>query len=134
MSIGDGIDKLLKKAELHREISGLRGDVQLMGNIKSSFEKVKTKINSELESWDSKREEYMGLDLAPDINILNSFEGMAAEQFALDFPPMVTEIEGIAGQMSNVVSEIGNQILKIENYIEELNSKITTLTCQLNAL
>ena len=57
-----------------------------------------------------------------------------AEQFALDFPPMVTEIEGIAGQMSNVVSEIGNQILKIENYIEELNSKITTLTCQLNAL
>lgn len=134
MGIGESLEKLQRRREIQNKIADLRGEIGKKEMIRFSFEQYQTRISEELENWDMKYEEYMGIDLGPDIKVIDSFEGMAAEQLVLDFLPVVTEINDIAGKMSEVLSGIADQISKIDTYIEKLNVEIAELRCQLEAI
>lgn len=134
MGIGESLEKLQRRREIQNKIADLRGEIGKKEMIRFSFEQYQTRISEELENWDMKYEEYMGIDLGPDIKVIDSFEGMAAEQLVLDFLPVVTEINDIAGKMSEVLSGIADQISKIDTYIEKLNVEIAELLCQLEAI
>lgn len=130
----DYFEKLQRRREIQNKIDEVRGKIGIMEHIKFSFEQAKSRISSELENWDMKYEQYMSSDLGPDIYVKDSFEGMAAEQLVLDFPPAVAEINEIAGKMSEVSSGIMEQVSKIDTYIEKLNAEIEELFCQLASI
>lgn len=109
-------------------------EIKSLEEIKAIFGYNKSKIYTELDYWTTEYNNYCNIDLSPDITVTDSFEGLAAEQLALDFPPMINEINNIADQMSEVALKIGNQISKIDTYIGELKDKIALLNSELEAL
>ena len=134
MDVGGFFDNLKAKIEIKNKISKLRSKILKMEALKMSLGRNETKISTEIDNWDLKLGEYQNLDLAPDINVEDSFEGMAAEQLALEIPPTVTEINNIAGQMSEVLSGIAHQVEKIDDYIEKILREIALLQAEYDAL
>ena len=130
----DYLERLKRKIEIIGEISDLRGKVSEVENIKSSMMTIKKQIDTEYENWTSKLREYNELELSPEINMKDNFEGLAAEQLALDFPIHVVEINAINGQMSVVMCAIDDQISKIDEYIDKINEEIRALQNELDSL
>lgn len=128
------MEKWRKKREIQNKIDELGDLITEVRNVKEEMARIKRQINLEIDNWEMKYSEYLKLELAPEIRIINSFEGLAAEQLALDMPPMVTEINDAAGKVIEIVSGIDDQIGKIEEYIEELNRAINDLKSQMEAL
>lgn len=132
--MGDFLERLKKRIAIQKEINEIRHKIGVAERIKSSLTQLKLQMNAELDCWNEQYAEYIKLDLAPDIKVVDSFEGQAAEQLALDFPVAVTEINDISGQISEVVTGVDDQIAKIDEYIEKLNAQIATLLSRLEAL
>lgn len=105
-----------------------------MKNIKLSIERIRLQIEGSIEDWETEHTQYVSLDLTEEIQILNSFEGKAAEDLALNFPPIVEEITAADGKAAEVASAIGDQLTKIDDYIEILKAKRDELYAQLEAL
>lgn len=127
-------EKLERISEISSQISDLRKKISKVEEIKDSLENYKEKINNEIENWTSKHAEYSQLDLAPQIYIKNKFEGIVAEQLAIDFPLYEDEIVKYATQISAIPCGIDDQISKINEYIDQLNEEIKSLQKELNAL
>ncbi len=130
----DFIDKIKVSLELKERIRKLKKEIDGLESVKESIGWYGEQITTSMEDWELQYGEYTQLDLAPDINVTDYFEGMAAEQLALDVPPAVTEINDLYSSMSEVMAGIGDQIPKIDEYITELNEQITELNNQLDAL
>lgn len=130
----DYLERLKRKIEIIGRISDLRGEISEVENIKSSMMTIKKQINTEQDNWTSKLREYNELELSPEINMKDNFEGLAAQQLAIDFPIHVVEINTINGQMSGVMCAIDDQISKIDEYIEKINEEIRSLQSELDSL
>lgn len=127
-------EKLAKKREIRDKINKLEKEIRTVENIKTLMESIKNQMSKEQEQWELKHGEYMGLELAPYIKVIDSFEGVAAEQLALDFPQTVTDIENISAQITEILTGIADQILKIDDYIAELQIQVDALYAELDAL
>lgn len=119
---------------LQSDIEGLNGIIDRLQDIKHSYNECKRQINTALEEWDMQYRIYCDMDLAPDIMMVNSFEGTAAEQLAIEVPQVIEGILSASGQMAAVLSGIEDQILKIDEYIDELKAQKAELLEQLAAL
>ncbi len=122
------------KKELKRKISEINNEITMLENIKLSIERIRLQIEGSIEDWETEHTQYDSLDLTEEIQILNSFEGKAAEDLALNFPPIVEEITAADGKAAEVASAIGDQLTKIDDYIEILKAKRDELCAQLEAL
>lgn len=139
--LGAGITDWLaeqKKREeinrLKRQIEEINSEIRNMLELKQSYYDCKNAINTSLDSWNQAYEAYKGIDLAPDIQVPESFEGVAAKQLALDVPTTVTEMADSAQKVGGLLSGIDDQITKLTAYIEKLNGQIRGLQAQIAAI
>lgn len=132
--MGDLWDKLKRRREIMSEISALNREKELILLTKEYIETSRLYMNSAMERWELDYTAYSGIELAPDIKVEDSFEGMAAEQLALDFPVTVIEISSIATEVSGVIGAIADQLTKIDEYVETLDIKIDELYARLAEL
>lgn len=137
MGITDWLAEQRKREEINRlkrQIDEINSEIRIMLELKQSYYDCKNAINTSLDSWNQAYETYNGIDLAPDIQVPESFEGVAAQQLALDVTLTVTEIADSAQKVGGLISGIDDQITKLTAYIEKLNGQIRGLQAQIAAI
>lgn len=132
--MGDLWDKIKRRREIMQKIAKLNRKKELVLLTKEYIETSRLYMNTAMERWELDYTSYSGIELAPDIKVEDSFEGLAAEQLALDFPVTVEEISSIATEVSGVIGAIADQITKIDEYVKTLDVEIEKLYAQLAAL
>ena len=103
-------------------------------SVLSRQKNYKTVMSEKVSVWASQYESYSLLDLAPDIQVTDSFEGTSAQQLALDVPTTVEAMANAASHMSELLPGIADQVQKIEEYVEELQLKKQGIQAQIDAL
>lgn len=132
--MGDFWDILKQKMEIRSEIADLNHKKDVILLTRGHIETAGLYMNAAMERWESDYEAYNKIELAPAINVTDSFEGLAAEQLALDFPVTVEEISNIAAEVSGVIGSIADQLTQIDEYVKTLDDRIAELHAQLEAL
>lgn len=132
--MSDILDKLRQKREIRNRIAELNQEKTFILRIKQAIEMIELWLNEAMEWWESEHAAYQAIDLEPDINVVDSFEGLAAERLAMDFPGIVEEIGGIKEEVSGVIGAIAGQYAIMDEYVEKLDAQIDELYAQLAAL
>lgn len=132
--MSDLLDKLRQRREILSKIADLNRKKKSVLLTKEYIETCRLYMNAAMERWESDYAAYREAELAPAIKVTDSFEGLAAEQLALDFPVTVGEIRDIATEVSGVIGAIADQLTKIDEYVEKLNAQIEELYAELAAL
>lgn len=132
--MSDFREKLQARRELRKQIDEIDNEITMLERIKTAIEYIRLQIEEGIENWDTEYTQYTNLDLAEDIQMTDSFEGKAAEDLALNFPPIVKEINEADGKATEVVSAIGDQLTKIDEYIGTRKAARDKLYAQLEAL
>ncbi len=132
--MSDFWENLQARRELKKQIDEISNEITMLERIKTAIERIRLQIEEGIEDWEAEYAQYINLDLTEDIQVINSFEGKAAEDLAFNFPPIVKEINEADGKVSTVVSAIGDQLIKIDEYMEILKTKRDELYTQLEAL
>ncbi len=132
--MSDFWENLQARRELKKQIDEISNEITMLERIKTAIERIRLQIEEGIEDWEAEYAQYINLDLTEDIQVINSFEGKAAEDLAFNFPPIVKEINEADGKVSTVASAIGDQLIKIDEYMEILKTKRDELYTQLEAL
>lgn len=120
--------------KLQNEIAAYREVINRLNNIKKSYGDYSRQISEEIDNWDRAYQQYNDHDLTPDIQVTDSFEGVAAEQFSLLVPPLVETMVQSAALVAPVLPGIEDQITKIDEYIKKLEETIKSLQEQIAAM
>lgn len=128
------LEKRKKRRELRKKIQKLEKEITSLNEAKESYSSHKTTINQNLETWESKCELYNNVELTPDIEVKDMFEGFVAEQFAVDLPEKYERIQSAADKMKIIAEGISDQISKIEEYVTELEQQKALLEAELAAI
>lgn len=128
------LERIRRRREIKAKIREIRKEIQELNEIIQYYEKCGTMINEHIEAWNNQYRCYQSLELAPDIKVVNSFEGVSADYFAGNLPQMIEDIQSKAGKMAEVAGGIGEQTAKITEYIEKLNKKIEALEEELASI
>lgn len=132
--MSDFWEKLQARRELKSKIDEINNEITTLKIIKDEIERIQLQMEDEIDDWNTEYTRYKQLELAEDIQVTESFEGKAAEELALNFPPCVKEINEADGQAAGVVSVIGDQLTKIDEAIETRKTTLDDLHAQLEAL
>lgn len=132
--MSDFREKLQARRELRKQIDEIDNEITMLERIKTAIEYIRLQMEEGIEDWGTGYTQYTNLDLTEDIQVTDSFEGKAAEDLALNFPPIVKEINEADGKATEVVSAIGDQLTKIDEYIETRKAARDELYAQLEAL
>lgn len=123
-----------KRREISNKISKLEQEISKMRELVMTLQKSERQIKDGLESFSRAYQSYTGNPLAPDIFQKDVFEGMSAQQLAIDIPEAVQKLLNTAGQVSILMGGIQEQVRNIEEYINELRDEIGDLRAALAAL
>lgn len=132
--MSDFWEKLQARRELKRKIDEIDNEITMLRRVKEEIERIQLQMEDGIDDWDTEYTRYKQLELAEDIQVTESFEGKAAEELALNFPPCVKEINEADGQAAGVVSAIGDQLTEIDEAIETRKITLEDLYAQLEAL
>ncbi|MDO4305130.1 MAG: hypothetical protein Q4D94_14590 [Bacillota bacterium] len=127
-------ERMRLRREILAKIQKLMKEIAQMRELMQEFRRNGSMIGAALSRWDSQYSVYCSSDLAPDINITDSYEGITAEHFAGELPQAVGDLAAACSQMQAVQGGIQDQITRLEQYIEKLNRKVAELRAQLAAL
>ncbi len=119
---------------LRNQMGEISAEITKMKEIIYFYEDIKRTINENAEAWNQQYGVYSSLELAPEIQVTDSFEGISANQLSLDVPQTIDVMSSAANQMATVLPGIAEQIRKIEDYIAELEVKKQGLQAQIDTL
>ncbi|MBR5799866.1 MAG: hypothetical protein IKY23_07365 [Lachnospiraceae bacterium] len=141
MSREDWKEERERRNQIRMQINGLRNrigeinsEITKMREIIYFYQDIKRSIQEKAEAWGREYARYGALDLAPNIQVTDSFEGMAARQLSMDVPQTVDRIQLNSCLMSDLIPGIADQIKKIEDYIVERELEKQRLQAQIDAL
>lgn len=123
-----------KIERLQSNIEGLNEAIRRLQEIKRSYQTYNMQLVNAMQDWERQYESYNGIDLAQEIKVTDSYEGICADQMALDVPPIIERINNVKNQMASVSVGVYDQMTKIEDYIEVLQQQKMGFLTQLNAL
>lgn len=133
-SFFEELEKKRKRRELRKKIEKLEKEINSLNETKESYNSHKKAINTKLEIWEGQCGFYDNIELTPDIEKKDMFEGFAAEAFAADLPEKYEWIRTAADKMKPVVAGICEQVSKIEEYVAELEQRKALLKAELEAI
>ncbi len=128
------LEKMRLRREILAKIQKLMKEITEMRELIQAFRRNGSVIGAALSRWDSQYGTYLSSDLAPQINVTDSYEGITAERFAGELPQAVGELASVCSQMQSVQGGIQDQIARLELYIDKLSMKAAELRAQLAAL
>lgn len=129
----DWLAKHLKMIEIRDQIKKVQKELSELREVVSDYQSCQSDINLHHVYWSNRYKTYTGLDLYSTIQKQDLFEGQSAEELGQIVPEAIEEMQLIAGLMDTVATEIRNQIIRIEDYIDELVEKLSGLWTQLEA-
>lgn len=128
------VRKRQKIREIKRKLRAVEQKISDMASLKESFTACREGLNTSLESWNTAYESYNQIELAPEIQLIDSFEGVSAQQLATDVPQTINSIAESAVRIECIAVAIGAQIFKIDLYVAELEKEKIALEAELAAL
>lgn len=93
-----------------------------------------TKINTYLRDWDAQKNRYSGNDILSEVVIINVFEGVCADKIKEEFSAGITEMDQTCIRVSRLSENVSAQIARLNQYIYDINAKLTFLRNELSSI
>lgn len=91
-------------------------------------------LNTYLGDWDTQKKIYSGNQTLSDVVIKNIFEGMCADKTKDKFSASITEMDQTYSKVSGLNGNVGMQISRLNQYISNINAKLSMLRNELNSI
>ena len=98
---------------LRNQMGEISAEITKMKEIIYFYEDIKRTINENAEAWNQQYGVYSSLELAPEIQVTDSFEGISANQLSLDVPQTIDVMSSAANQMATVLPGLRNRLEKL---------------------
>lgn len=92
------------------------------------------KLNAYLGEWDAQKSTYNGSNILSEVVILNVFEGVCADKIKDDLTDSVTQMDQTYRRISGMSIHIGEQVGRLNRYINIINKELTSLINELNSI
>ena len=116
------------------QIRGINEEITKLSTLRMRLGSCVIAIDRNQQRWNQEYHVYQNMELAPEVRIMDKFEGLAATGLAADVPPTVSSITEVAGRMSYVKGGIADQNTRLEERITRLRNEINTLQASLSSI
>lgn len=91
-------------------------------------------LNGCLGEWDAQKNIYNGNPVLSEVVIVNLFEGVCADKIKEDFTACIAEMDQTCSKVSGLNGNVGTQISRLQDYLVEINAKISALYSELASI
>lgn len=123
-----------KRNALKAQIERFKGELSKAEGIKLRLQKGKRSLERQLEAWVVHKNRCSGELVLSEIVVVNKFEGGCADQVKKEFTSCVKEMNITYAKTERLRDDVDAQIQKLGQYIAYINSRISSLTRELNAI
>lgn len=114
------------------QIRSLNAEISELSRLRMQLGNCAVVLDRNTQCWNQAYHAYLNMELAPEIRIMNQFEGVAADGLSADIPPVITYVEDNSGKLPMVSGGIADQKNRLEERMTKLRSEINTLQASLS--
>lgn len=123
-----------RRAEINREMTQLNSTINSVNNQIYNLTLEQTHLNKYLEEWGAQKALCSQNDILSEIVILNVFEGVCADKMKQEFHRGVAEMDLTCGNIATLNGKVSAQIARLNQYVSNINTRLTSLRNELNSL
>lgn len=131
---GTEADKVRMRALIQFQINQLNTTLTQVNAQISNLTTEQTNLGTYLGEWNAQKSRYNGNDILSDVVIVNVFEGVCADKIKENMEECISEMDQTYSGVNGLKSNVGRQISRLNQYVLDINAKLTTLKAQLNSL
>lgn len=122
-----------KRAAIMAQVGILRTKISNARSIKSDLESSGREIDIALTLWTNRYAAFQSSSMS-EVVVTDKFEGESAEKIQARLPDAIEKMINTQSRTENVQGEISEQMTKLDEYIAELEEKISALLSGLAAI
>lgn len=123
-----------RRAKLKKEIDNWNKELSKVTTQISDLEKEKQNLETYLGEWEEQKRKYNGNTILSEVVIVNLFEGICADNIKDDFAEAVAAMDWTYNGVNVMKGDVGTQIAKLHQYEAVINTKLTSLQNELDAI
>lgn len=123
-----------KRNALKAQIERLKGERSKAEEINLKLQEGRYSLERQLEAWAVQKNKCDGNLLLSEVVLVNRFEGVCADKVKEEFSSCVNEMNITYVKTERLRDDVDAQIQKLGQYIAYINSRISSLTRELNAI
>lgn len=123
-----------RRAAVQRKIDDWSGKLSDVTSQISALGTEKGNLETYMEEWEAQKSKYNGNNILSEVVIVNTFEGVCADNIKDDFTEAVTAMDWTYNGVNVMRGDIDTQIARLNEYKATINSKLTSLRNELNSI
>ncbi len=120
-----------RRAAILAEIRGLESKVQNCEQLCDALRTSRNCIEDQISQWIALYNTENQKEIIKYVKVTDVFEGVIADELANDFRNALDEMNKNQVESEDLSNKVDSQIGSLQNYIEELNSRISSLYASL---
>ncbi len=130
MGMGSLAAAAAKRAAITAQIGIYRVKITIARELKNDLTSSDTAINNALTQWSNRYNAFQASSMS-EVVVTDKFEGESAEKIQTRLPDGIQKMTETQSSAESVQGEIGMQQTKLDEYIAELEEKISALLSEL---
>ena len=119
-----------KRAAIMAQVGIFRVKITIARELKNDLTSSDTAINNALTQWSNRYTAFQASSMS-EVVVTDKFEGESAEKIQTRLPDGIQQMTETQSSASDVQTEISTQQQKLDEYIAELEEKISALLSEL---
>lgn len=125
--------KEAKRAEIRKQIGDLETKIPEANIRRSDLAYHQSMLDTYLEDWNTHRQLFSAIDIS-EVVIVNVFEGVCAEKIKSDLETCILQMDQTCEKVRGLKDNIGKQILKLDEYVLNIDGMIKKLKDNLDSI